>query len=62
MKLTTREVGIKLGIRPQRLQAGIWDGRISPPQKDSKGDYIWDEDDVTRAVKVLNLSHLKQGK
>ena len=50
---STKEVAEILGIKPQRLQAGIWNNRIPAPAKGPGDNYLWKVDDIEIATRVL---------
>lgn len=43
----------ELGISFYRLHGLLRARRITPPQKDSSGDYLWTDEDLERARKAL---------
>jgi hypothetical protein len=43
----------ELGISYFRLHSLLRGNKITPPQKDSSGDYIWTDEDLERARRVL---------
>lgn len=56
--LKTPVVAQTLGVTYGRLFQLIREGKLSPPAKDSSGDYVWLEADVDRARAVLrNAKH-----
>jgi DNA-binding transcriptional MerR regulator len=49
----TKAVADLLGITYHRLFELIRSNKITPPQKDSSGDYVWTEQDIERARQAL---------
>lgn len=43
----------ELGISYHRLFGMLRSAKLTPPQKDSSGDYIWTEDDMEAARQIL---------
>lgn len=43
----------ELGISFYRLHGLLRADKITPPQKDSSGDYIWTDEDLERARRAL---------
>ncbi len=43
----------ELGISYHRLMSLLRYDKLPRPQKDSSGDYVWTEDDLTAARRVL---------
>jgi predicted site-specific integrase-resolvase len=51
--LKTRAVCELLGVRYTYLANWLRDGRLTPPAKDSSGDFIWTPEDIERARAAL---------
>lgn len=51
--LSTREVGKLLAVPPSRLSRIVWDGRIPEPERGPGNSFLWNDEDVNRASKVL---------
>jgi predicted site-specific integrase-resolvase len=51
--LKSRAVAERLGVPYYVLFNLLRNGRLSPPSKDSSGDYVWTEEDVERARAAL---------
>ncbi len=49
MLLKTPMAAVEIGTSPYRLQSLIRGGKLTPPQKDSSGDYLWGPEDLDRA-------------
>ena len=51
--LTTTEVSELLDVRPARILAAIWNRRFKRPDKDPMGRYLWRQDEIVSAARVL---------
>jgi hypothetical protein len=51
--LTTTEVSELLDVRPARILAAIWNRRFKRPEKDPMGRYLWRQDEIVSAARVL---------
>jgi hypothetical protein len=51
--LTTTEVSELLDVRPARILAAIWNRRFKRPEKDCMGRYLWRQDEIIAAARVL---------
>jgi hypothetical protein len=51
--LTTTEVSELLDVRPARVLAAIWNRRFKRPDKDPMGRYLWRQDEIVSAARVL---------
>ncbi|MFC1633649.1 hypothetical protein ACFL5Z_02300 [Planctomycetota bacterium] len=49
----TREVSALIKVKPGTIIRAIWDGRLHPPEKGPGSAFLWTEDDINRASKVL---------
>ena len=49
----TREAADLLGVRPGTLTRAVWEGLIPTPAKAPGGAFVWSEDDLRRAARVL---------
>ena len=47
---------IELGISYDRLVSLLRSRKITPPQKDTSGDYLWSDEDLNAARLALALS------
>ena len=54
--LGTREVARLLGIKPGRLSAAIWDGRIAEPARGPGDNFLWMDEDVARAARYFKIA------
>jgi hypothetical protein len=54
--LSTIEVARLLGIKPGRLSAAIWDGRIAEPARGPGDSFLWTDEDVTRAASYFKIA------
>ena len=55
--LKTPVAAKQLNITYTRLMSLIRYGKVTPPQKDSSGDYQWTADDLAAVRKILNEPH-----
>jgi hypothetical protein len=55
----TPEAARALGVPYWRLSDAIRRGALTPPQKDSSGDYVWGPDDIERARAALAIDRRK---
>ncbi len=53
---------VRQGISYHRIVAALRAGKLTPPQKDSSGDFVWTADDVARLMKVLDHDSQRDGK
>jgi hypothetical protein len=44
----------RLKVPYSRLVSLLRYGKVAPPRKDSSGDYVWTEDDLAAARRVLD--------
>jgi hypothetical protein len=51
----------ELGTTYHRLIGLIRFGKITPPQRDSSGDYLWDDADLARAREALKVDFRRKG-
>jgi hypothetical protein len=51
--LKSRAVAQALGVPYHRLFELLRSGKLTPPAKDSSGDYVWTSEDVERARLAL---------
>jgi DNA-binding transcriptional MerR regulator len=51
--IKTKDAARQLGCKYHQLIYAINTGRLTPPSKDSSGDYIWTIDDIERAKTAL---------
>lgn len=49
----TRQAARLLGIPPNRLNRAVWDGRIPEPPRSPAGQFLWGDEDVRRACRIL---------
>jgi hypothetical protein len=55
MPIKSPQAAQQIGCGYYRLMSLIRDGRLTPPSKDSSGDYIWGPEDVERARFALRI-------
>jgi hypothetical protein len=58
--LKSRAVATELAISYYRLFELIRSGKLTPPGKDSSGDYIWTPEDVDRARQALAVGRRRK--
>lgn len=51
---------VELGISYHQLINLLRSRKITPPQKDSSGDYLWSDDDLAAARLALTLSERRR--
>jgi hypothetical protein len=51
----------ELGISYTRLIGLMRYGKITPPERDTSGDYVWTDDDLARARRALTATRRKKG-
>jgi len=51
--LSTRDVARILGLSTSLLTKAVWDGRVEPPEKSPSGGFLWTQQDIDRASRVL---------
>jgi hypothetical protein len=51
----------ELGTTYHRLMGLIRFGKIEPPQRDSSGDYLWSDADLSRAREALKVDLRRKG-
>ena len=49
----TRGAALVLGILPSTLYRAVWDGRLTPPAKTPGGAFLWTDEDIGRARRLL---------
>jgi len=52
----TPAVARQLGVSYWRLFGLLRTGRLTPPDKDSSGDYVWTDQDVASAQQLLRTN------
>jgi hypothetical protein len=50
---STRQAAGILQIKPDLLQKGIWQGKVTPPAKGPSGNYLWTVRDIEAAAWVM---------
>ncbi|MBW8015038.1 MAG: helix-turn-helix domain-containing protein [Planctomycetes bacterium] len=50
---STKQVAVLIGVKPNKLQRAVWEGRISEPKKGPGNSFYWTEADINRASKAL---------
>jgi hypothetical protein len=57
--LKTPAAARELGVPYSHLVSLLRYGKVVPPQKDSSGDYLWSEADLSAARRALACRHSK---
>jgi hypothetical protein len=52
---STRETAKLLGVPPGRISMNVWNGRIAEPERGPGECFLWTDDDIARAAKVLRV-------
>jgi len=53
---STKQVAAMLGgMKISTLSGMVWAGRIPAPAKSPSGDYLWQDEDVETAARILRI-------
>jgi hypothetical protein len=53
LPIKTRDVAATIGVTIGALTHALRDGRVSAPQKDSSGDYVWTQEEISQAAAAI---------
>ena len=60
--LRTREVANKIGVHPETIKRWIRQGKVSTPNRDRNGWYVFDEQDVKNITEYATKIHFSEHK